>query len=75
MPSFTCYRLHDKLHGTVPDDLDEFIDIEDQVPAVYGPVDQGDFVAKLYVSVGSQHPPAWAAFVREGFQAAPVEDE
>ena len=71
MPPFTCYRLHDKLHGRVPDDLDEFIDIEDQAPTIYGPVDQGDFVAKLYVSVGPQHPPGWAAFVREGFRAAP----
>jgi uncharacterized protein (TIGR04141 family) len=71
MPSFTCYRLHDKLHGRVPDDLDEFIDIEDQAPTIYGPVDQDDFLAKLYVSVGPQHAPGWAAFVREGFQPAP----
>jgi uncharacterized protein (TIGR04141 family) len=69
MPPFTCYRLHDKLQGRTPGDLDEFIDIEDQAPAIYGPVDQGDFVAKLYVSVGPPHPPGWAAFVREGFQA------
>jgi len=40
MPAFTCYRLHDKLHGRVPDDLDEFIDIEDQMPTLYGPVDR-----------------------------------
>ena len=57
MRPFTCYRLHDKLHGRAFDDLDEFIDIEDQAPAVYGPVDHGDFVAKLYVSIGPQHPP------------------
>lgn len=72
MPSFTCYRLHDKLQGRTPDELDEFIDIEDQAPAIYGLVDHGDFVAKLYVSVGPQHPPSWAAFVREGFLTAPA---
>src|SRR5580692_2028891 len=71
MPTFTCYRLHDQLHGKVPEDLDEFIDMEDEAPTIYGPVDRGDFVAKLYVSVGPQHSPGWAAFVREGFQAAP----
>jgi len=67
MPAFTCYRLHDTLRGQPPEDLDEYIDIEDQVPSVYGPVDRGDFVAKLYVSTGDQHPPGWAGFVRQGF--------
>ena len=71
MQPLTCYRLHDRLHGSVPDDLDEFIDIADQAPTVYGPVDYGDFIAKLYVSIGPPHPPGWAGFVREGFNAEP----
>lgn len=81
MPALTCYRLHDVLHGRAPEDLDDYIDIEEQHPTIYGPVDRDDFVAKLYVSVGPPHLPGWAAFVREGFvnatQAAgeePAED-
>jgi uncharacterized protein (TIGR04141 family) len=67
VPAFTCYRLHDTLHGGVPENLDEYIDIEDQAPTIYGPASHGDFVAKLYVSVGPPHPPGWAGFVRDGF--------
>jgi uncharacterized protein (TIGR04141 family) len=67
MPAFTCYRLHETLLGTVPDDLDQYIDIEDQAPTIYGPVVHGDFEAKLYISVGLPHPPVWAGFVHEGF--------
>ena len=67
MPAFTCYRLHTTLLGRVPGDLDEYIDIEDQAPTIYGPVSTGDFIAKLYVSVGPPHQPSWAGFVRDGF--------
>lgn len=70
MPDFTCYRLHETLLGRVPDDLDEYIDTEDQAPAIYGPVVHSDFEAKLYVSVGPPHPPVWAGFVRAGFSEA-----
>ena len=63
MAALTCYRLHDALRGRVPDDLDEFIDIEEQSLEIYGPVDQGDFVAKLYVNVGSPHQPSWGGFI------------
>lgn len=67
MPAFTCYRLHETLLGRVPEDLDEYIDVEDQSPTIYGPVDNIDFVAKLYVSVGPPHLPNWAGFVSAGF--------
>jgi uncharacterized protein (TIGR04141 family) len=70
VPDFTCYRLHETLLGSVPEDLDEYIDIEDQAPAIYGPVNHSDFEAKLYISVGFPHPPAWAGFVRGGFEEA-----
>ena len=68
MPALTCYRLHETLRGSVPENLDEYIDIEDQAPVIYGPVNHADFVAKLYVSVGAPHPPNWAGFVRGGFE-------
>lgn len=67
MPSFTVYRLHNMLGGRAPEDLDDFIDLEDQQPAIYGPADQGDFRAKLYVSIGPPTTPVWTAFVRSGF--------
>jgi uncharacterized protein (TIGR04141 family) len=61
----------------VPDNLDEYIDIEEQAPTIYGPIDHRDFVAKLYVSVGPPHPPGWAGFVLDGFnevaQSEPAE--
>jgi uncharacterized protein (TIGR04141 family) len=61
----------------VLDDLDEYIEIEDQAPpAIYGPVSRDDFEAKLYVSVGPPHPPVWAGFVHDGFdEAAKSADE
>lgn len=70
MPAFTCYRLHRILHGRVPDDLDEYIDLEDQAPEIYGPASTGDFEAKLYVHAGPPHPPGWASFVQDGFDEA-----
>ena len=67
MPSFTIYKLHDMLGGQSVEDLDDYIDVEDQSPTVYGPEDRDDFVAKLYVSIGPPTPPAWGNFVRSGF--------
>lgn len=69
MPAFTCYRLHETLNGRVPEDLDEYIDSEEQEPAIYGPVDHDDFVAKLYINIGAPHLPSWAGIVRDGFGA------
>src|SRR5205809_3797391 len=81
VPALTCYRLHETLLGRVPEDLDDYIDLEEQQPTIYGPVDRGDFVAKLYVSVGPPHQPGWAGFVLDGFNnaskgpgAVPTED-
>lgn len=70
MPDFTCYRLHETLLGRVPDDLDAYIDVEDQAPTIYGPVSHSDFEAKLYVSIGLPHQPSWARFLHEGFDDA-----
>lgn len=71
MTSFTCYRLHDTLAGAVPEDLDDYIDTEER-PQIYGPLDMGDFVAKLYVSRSAPHHPPWERFIRSGFEA--IED-
>jgi len=70
MPPFTCYRLHETLHGRPPADLDDYVDIDEHDPDVYGPVTQGDFEAKLYVNLGPPHPPIWAGFVLSGFNDA-----
>lgn len=67
MSAFTCYRLHQTLRGRAPAGLDEFIDIDEYQPLIHGPVDQGDFIAKLYVNIGDLHLPGWAGFVRAGF--------
>jgi hypothetical protein len=66
----TCYRLHETVHGKVPEDLDDYIDVEEQRPEIYGPVDHNDFIAKLYVSVGPPHLPGWAGFVLDGFDSS-----
>ena len=68
MSAFTCYRLHQTLRGHPPADLDEFIDIDEKAPEIFGPVDLGDFVAKLYVNIGDRYQPGWAGFVRTGFR-------
>lgn len=68
MTSFSCYRLSDTLAGDVPADLDDYIDKEEQ-PRIYGPLDMGDFVAKLYVSQNTPHRPPWERFIRSGFEA------
>lgn len=68
MTSFSCYRLRDTLAGAVPADLDDYIDKEEQ-PLIYGPLDMGDFVAKLYVSQSTPHHPPWERFIRSGFDA------
>lgn len=70
VPALTCYKLHETLHGRVPEDLDDYIDVEEQQPTIYGPVDGDNFVAKLYVTVGPPHLPGWAGFVRDGFNSA-----
>ena len=57
MTSFTCYRLRDTLAGAVPADLDDYIDKEER-PQTYGPLDMGDFVAKLYVSQNTPRIPS-----------------
>lgn len=67
MSAFTCYRLHQTLRGRPPADLDDFIETDERAPEIYGPVNQGDFIAKLYMNVGQLHPPGWARFVRQGF--------
>jgi uncharacterized protein (TIGR04141 family) len=67
MAALTCYRLHDAQAHDEGDGLDKYIDIEDQRPDVYGPVDLGDFVAKLYVKFGYPHVPEWTDFIRAGF--------
>jgi uncharacterized protein (TIGR04141 family) len=67
MVSFTCYRLHDAAEGAPVTDLDYYIDLEESRPRIYGPVDLGDFEAKLYISVGVPHPPIWRGFVKSGF--------
>lgn len=70
VPALTCYKLHETIHGSVPEDLDDYIDLEELQPAIYGPVERDDFVAKLYVSVGPPHLPGWAGFVLGGFNDA-----
>lgn len=71
MTSFSCYRLRDTLGDVVPADLDDYID-EEERPQIYGPVEMGDFVAKLYVSQSIPHRPAWEGFIKSGF--ASLED-
>jgi uncharacterized protein (TIGR04141 family) len=71
MPGFTCYKLHDTVNGRMPADLDEYVDLEDQSPEVYGPEDRDDFTAKLYICTGVPHPPAWGGFVHSGFSTMP----
>lgn len=66
MTSFSCYRLHDTFGGVAPADLDDYID-EEERPQVYGPLDMGDFVAKLYVSQSPPHRPVWEGFIKSGF--------
>ena len=68
MTRFSCYRLRDKLAVAVPADLDDYID-EEERPRIYGPLDMGDFVAKLYVSQSAPHHPPWERFIRSGFEA------
>jgi uncharacterized protein (TIGR04141 family) len=50
--------------------LDEYIDVEDQAPTIYGPVSHSDFEAKLYVGIGLPHQPSWAGFLHGGFDDA-----
>lgn len=66
MGSFCCYRLRDTLGGNEPGDLDDYLDNESE-PQVYGPLDFGNFTAKLYVSQSAPHSPPWERFVRSGF--------
>lgn len=66
--SFCCYRLRDTLGGVTPEDLDDYIDHESE-PQVYGPLDFGDFTAKLYVIQSVPHSPSWEGFIRTGFDA------
>lgn len=66
MVSFCCYRLRDTLRGVTPEDLDDYIDHESE-PQVYGPLDSGDFTAKLYVGQSAPHGPSWEGFIRTGF--------
>lgn len=66
MTSFSCYRLRDTLGGAAPGDLDDYID-DDERPRAYGPLDMGNFVAKLYVSETVPHHPAWQGFLKAGF--------
>lgn len=67
MTSFSCYRLRDTLGGVAPEDLDDYID-EDERPRIYGPLDMGNFVAKLYISESVPHHPAWQGFLKSGFE-------
>jgi len=71
MSSFACYRLRDTFGGFAPSDLDDFIE-EDEQPLIYGPLNMGDFIAKLYVSQSAPHHPSWEGFIRSGFEA--IED-
>lgn len=68
MTSFSCHRLRDTFGGVAPVDLDVYID-EEERPQIYGPLDMGDFVAKLYVSQNAPHHPSWEGFIRSGFAA------
>ena len=68
MTSFSCYRLRDALAGVMPADLDDYIDKEER-PRIYGPLDMGDFVAKLYVSQSAPHHSPWERFIKSGFEA------
>jgi uncharacterized protein (TIGR04141 family) len=53
----------------MPRELDEFIDFEEHPGiAVYGPVDRGSFIAKLYISFGPPRAPGWSGFVHAGFE-------
>jgi uncharacterized protein (TIGR04141 family) len=67
MTSFTCYRLRDTLGGVVPQDLDDYIG-DEEVLRSYGPLDMGDFVAKLYVSESGPHHPSWQTYLGAGFR-------
>jgi uncharacterized protein (TIGR04141 family) len=70
LPDFTLYRLHETIRGRPVQDLDDYIDSDESTSDIYGPVDMGDFIAKLYVRVGRPHVPGWARFVLAGFQDA-----
>src|SRR5258708_21447757 len=70
MPAFTCYKLHTTIGGQAAE-LDDFVDFENQHPDVFGPEETDDFIAKLYVSIGIQHPTGWGSFVRSGFADMP----
>jgi uncharacterized protein (TIGR04141 family) len=72
MASFSCYRLHDTFGGIAPTDLDDYIDLENERPQIYGPENHGDFIVKLYISTNAPHRPPWEGFIKSGFES--IED-
>ena len=70
MPPFTVYKLHDMLGGRAVQNLDDYIDVDDQSPTVYGLGGP----RRLRRETPRQHreptPPAWGSFVRSGFDGA-----
>lgn len=73
MQQFRCYRLHDTVAGRPVADFDDYVDLDrDELSdghslTTYGPASGPGFDAKLYLSIGPEHLPTWADFLRPNF--------
>lgn len=65
MVDFTLFRLRDEV-----DDFDEYVDLENHRATSIGPVVGEGFTAKLFFTSAPRQPPAWLAFVNQGFSNA-----
>ena len=66
MVDFSLFRLRDEVA-----DFDAFVEFNDDRQVVpVGPIDGGDFTAKLYFVESSRRRPPWVSFLDEGFPGA-----